>query len=504
MSARVPDVNGWYEVPANPLSKAGVFPYTAKSIKAPGWENDPGRIVMVYRPAEELADPETVASFRLIPWTDEHAMLGPPEAGDGLVTPENKGVHGTLGEQIYFDPDDATLYGNVKLWSATLADLIDTGKKELSCGFRCVYEFVQGIFEGRPYEAIQRCIRANHFASVWDGRMGPGVAVLDHMSFALDAKELKPMTAKKSSLSARIVARLKTSAAGSDTYTPAQLIAAMDAEDDGEGDAPKGGMTLEEIATMIGEVGPALAKINEGIAAMGAPATAVADPDASLDDDMEPMMDAAGQPVTDPATGKPKMQKKGATPTVAAAGADATPPALGIAAMDAALKTIKTVAATLRAKLPAGVAAPAALAAMDTAIAQGETGLAKLRVKRPVIASPAMAALDQRITAAEKVLAGSNVKTLLAEIAGRDTLVRRVSEFVGTFDHSEMTTEDVARYGVTKLGLKATAGAELATLEGYMFNRTPVTKTAVFALDGAASDAGTNTKVANFIAGRSA
>lgn len=503
ISARIPDINGWYEVTANPLSKAGVFPYTAKSIGAPGWEQDPGRIVMVYRPADELADPDTIASFRLIPWTDEHAMLGSAEVGDGLITPENKGVHGTLGEQIYFDPDDNTLYGNVKLWSSELADLIDAGKKELSCGFRCVYEFVTGTFEGLSYEAVQRCIRANHFASVWDGRMGPGVAVLDHMSFALGAKELKPMAAlakKSSPISARVAARLKAS--GSTVTLDAAVLAAMDAEDDGEGDAPKGGMTLEDIASTLSEVGPALAEINKAIASMAPTAAMPAADPATLDDDMEPMMDAGGVAMTNP-DGSPKMQKKG-TPPAVAAGADATPPALGIAAMDSALKTIKAVAVTLRSKLPAGVAVPATLTAMDAAIATSEANLVKLRTRRPTT-SPALAAMDSRLAAAEKILAGTTVKTLLAEIAGRDALAGRLSNFVGTFDHSEMTTDEVAKYGVTKLGLKTPVGAELATLEGYMHDRTPAAKARLFALDSAmAPGDGANAKVANFIAGRSA
>jgi hypothetical protein len=203
-SARVPDINGWYEIPRNPISRVGVFPYSGKSIGAPDAATNPGKIYQVYRPESELADPETVASFRLVPWTDDHAMLG--DAAEGLTPAEQKGAHGVIGERTEYDPESRTLFGNLKLWSSRLSDAIELGKKELSCGFRCVYDFTPGIFEGRPYQAIQRFIRGNHIASVQNGRMGPGVAVLDHLTFTFDARELAPM---KLTLRQKLMAQMK-------------------------------------------------------------------------------------------------------------------------------------------------------------------------------------------------------------------------------------------------------------------------------------------------------
>ena len=118
---------------------------------------------------------------------------------DGLVDPVQKGVHGVIGEQIEYDREARTVFGNIKVWSPTLDDAIDAGKKELSLGWRCVYEFSNGNFEGQPYQAIQRRLRGNHNATVDAGRMGPEVAVLDHFVFTFDAKELVPMpvTVKK-------------------------------------------------------------------------------------------------------------------------------------------------------------------------------------------------------------------------------------------------------------------------------------------------------------------
>lgn len=180
-SARDYDVNGWAEIKGNPLSKVGVFPYSGSQI-APDLE--PDKIYMVYRPAEELANPETINSFKLLPWTDEHTMLG-----QGQTPAERKGVEGVIGEDVYFE--DGYLKGNLKVFSEKLANLIDSGKKELSIGYRCLYDNSPGVFNGEQYDFIQRNIRGNHLALVDEGRSGHDVAVLDHFKITFDSKELK-------------------------------------------------------------------------------------------------------------------------------------------------------------------------------------------------------------------------------------------------------------------------------------------------------------------------
>lgn len=183
-TARAMDSNGYQEIKNNPLSKVGVFPYIGKNI--PG--ADPGKVFMVYRPAEELSDPATIESIKLTPWVNDHAMLGAVKGG---VPAEQKGVHGVIGQDVYFDGD--TLYGNLKLFSQEQAERIDNGKTPLSLGYRCRYEHAPGVFNGQAYEYIQRQIRGNHLASVEDGRMGPEVAVLDHFSFTFDSKDIETM-----------------------------------------------------------------------------------------------------------------------------------------------------------------------------------------------------------------------------------------------------------------------------------------------------------------------
>jgi hypothetical protein len=188
MDLREYDTNGWFEIKNNPLSKVGVYPYLGRSIDP---NAIPDKLYMVLRPAEELGSPETMDSFRLLPWIDNHTMLGNED--DGLTPAEQKGIQGVIGEQINFD--GTTLSGNIKVMSEAMANLIANGKSELSCGYRCRYEKQSGVFEGQAYDYIQRDMRGNHLALVENGRMGPEVSVLDQMHFTLDHTETEPVMA---------------------------------------------------------------------------------------------------------------------------------------------------------------------------------------------------------------------------------------------------------------------------------------------------------------------
>lgn len=199
-SAREVDVNGYITIKDNPISKVGVFQYSGAQIGTPEQIEqgiiDPAKIYNVFRPAEELSAPECIESFKLVPWTNEHAMLGP--SNKGLTPAEQKGVSGVTGEEVYFDPEDGYLKSNLKVFSESMANLIQqNAKKELSMGYRCVYDLIQGEYNGEKYDAVQRKLRGNHLALVESGRAGPDVAVLDHFKFTLDENEIKKMSEEK-------------------------------------------------------------------------------------------------------------------------------------------------------------------------------------------------------------------------------------------------------------------------------------------------------------------
>jgi len=187
-SKREIDINGWTEIKDNPISKVGVFEYSGAQISK---QLEPDKIYRVYRPEQELS---CIESFKLVPWINEHVMLGNDVDG-GLTPAEEKGIEGVIGEEVYFK--DGYLLGNLKIFSKNMSNLINDGKIELSIGYRCEYDITSGSFNGVQYDAVQKNIRGNHIALVEEGRSGPDVAVLDHFKFTFDAAELNKMAAEK-------------------------------------------------------------------------------------------------------------------------------------------------------------------------------------------------------------------------------------------------------------------------------------------------------------------
>ena len=353
-SNRVEDQNGYVMIENNPISRAGVFPYLGKTIGAP----EPDRIYNVYRPAEELSSQACLDSFKLIPIINDHTMLGPEDSG---YTPaDKKGVMGVVGEDVAFKEN--TLYGNLKIFGETLKRLIESGKKELSLGYRCVYDAVEGTFDGQGYQYIQRQLRGNHLALVDQARCA--VAVLDHKitmdSFDLNLKGME-MTEESNMAQPAPTEKVEVEAKDNDMTGLADRLSALDA------------------------------KIDKLLAGEAEETTEAAD------------QEMVGKAVED--------AKK---------------------AMDAA--------DSLKAELEA--------------------------------------------------MKKNGTKAMLAEINKRNELASRLSHHIGTFDHSEMTLDEVAAYGASKLGIKCGKGSEMVALDGFLHNRTAPTRQSAYALDSAASGKG--------------
>lgn len=228
--AALADMNGWKEFSDNPISRVGVFPYSGQQIVVNGMELEANKIYNVLRPEDELSNPETIDSFKLVPWIAGHTMLG-----DNYTPAEKKGIGGVVGERVYYK--DGVLYGNLKMFSSGHASLIDQGLKDLSLGYRCTYEYAPGVFDGQQYDFVQRNIRGNHVATVPEGRMGPTVAVRD--SFTFDAKETAIMA---------------------------------DEKDTGENQVQKldlKAMTLPELLSLMEQLGPIIKEMQDAAAAAG-------------------------------------------------------------------------------------------------------------------------------------------------------------------------------------------------------------------------------------------
>lgn len=230
-SKRKHDKNGWVEIPMNPISKIGVFPYLGSEIGAP----NPDQIYYVYRSEEELSRPETIDSFKLLPFVDDHEWLG----ANGTAA-EKKGIQGVIGEQVIYEAP--YLKANLKILSNAALSTIDSGKIELSPAYDCDYEQSSGSFDGQAYDYKQVGIIANHLALVQEGRTGKDIRVLDHKTFTVDLKEntmtLAELLAAIAELSAEDKAKLLDSLKPTEDELPEEKTEDEDAEkteDDAEG-----------------------------------------------------------------------------------------------------------------------------------------------------------------------------------------------------------------------------------------------------------------------------
>lgn len=366
-SHRVKDFNGWFEIKDNPLTKVGVFPYHGKDIDE---SLVPDQIYHVLRPTEELQDPETIKSFKLLPWVDEHTMLGSPQ--DGMTPAERKGIQGVIGEDVTFDGE--YLKGNIKIFSEKLAKQIENGKKELSIGYRCLYDLTPGVYNGQHYDAIQRKIRGNHLALVDEGRAGPDVAVLDHWKVTLDSKEFQKMEMN------------------------AEMEKPMQQKDEE-------GISMESIHKLLSEI-----------------LTAV----------------------------------KGGSFTVQASDVE-----------------------------PADFVKENIITKDDNDDIEEDDDEEEMEVKAQDESEEEMKKSKDEDMEKPKDYHGMDKKLLIKEISERDSLAKKLSPFIGVFDHSDKTLDEVAAYGVKKLGLKCKKGHESSILEGYLAAAKTTAVTATAAMDSA-------------------
>jgi uncharacterized protein len=362
-SAREQDLNGFLEIKGNPISKVGIFPYSGAQIDDPNL--DPEKIYQIYRPEEELSNSEAIESFKLLPFTDEHDMLGD---GDGLMSPEEKGVHGVVGEDVYYD--DGYLKGNIKIFSTALKKLINDGKKELSIGYRCQYDMTPGVYQGQEYHGIQRNLRGNHLALVGEGRSGHDVSVLDKFKFTIDSRE---------------------------------LVMAEEVKEMEKKEIQDEGMSLEEVGKKVLELEKMLHE-----------ALGKKEGDSHVKDDEGEAKKELSEEASHEGDAKDEEGQYN--------------------------KFLNK----------ANIEDDDSLKEESESQDDGETKKEDGEEKKPS---------DKK---------SMDAKQFLIELSKRDSLAKKLSHHIGTFDHSQKTTKEVAEYGIKKLGLKCKAGHEVSMLDGYL------------------------------------
>jgi uncharacterized protein len=155
-------------------ARSGIYEYTASEVGAP--ETFPrDAIINVYRPADEVFAPESMASFINKPVTLGHPQVSVDATNYREHVRGNVGRARENGQWLDFD---------VALMDAEIIKAIDNGTRELSNGYTCQLEWADGTFDGKPYQAIQRNIRGNHLAVVDKGRAGSECRIGDGQKFA--------------------------------------------------------------------------------------------------------------------------------------------------------------------------------------------------------------------------------------------------------------------------------------------------------------------------------
>lgn len=185
------DANGFKTSSEVPISKAGIVKYGGGQL-LPAYQGSPenapesNKVYDVYRPPEELE--KAAETFRLLPWVNDHP--GKILSGDGSTgwTVDNKNVLGIIGEDVAFDGE--FLRANLKCFSPELAAEIQSGKRQLSAGFRHEIYYEPGNHNGISYDYVQRNLIGNHVALVEDGRCGSDCSIMDSLNLTNEVNDM--------------------------------------------------------------------------------------------------------------------------------------------------------------------------------------------------------------------------------------------------------------------------------------------------------------------------
>jgi len=169
-SKRTFDENGYLHVKTSNITKEQVVPYIGDTI--PGWQElelEPKKVYQIYRPADEIE--KAADTFNGLPLSLDHWEM------DAANMPKDK-IVGSLGTDAAFDAPYLT--NSLTVTDADAIERIKSGEfRDLSAGYLCDVEMINGIFNGKAYDGIMRNIRGNHVALVREGRAGHDVRVAD-------------------------------------------------------------------------------------------------------------------------------------------------------------------------------------------------------------------------------------------------------------------------------------------------------------------------------------
>lgn len=438
MGNRYKDSNGYLTVRNCPLSREGVFDYSAAQL---GLDGDPNRIIKVYRPLRAVTDPRYIESLKQIPIIDDHTHLSGDDSE--FTAPEEKGVHGiTTGNVEYIAP---WVCGDIKVFSRELQGLINSGKRDLSIGFSCDFIEKPGIFQGQAYEFEQEGMIANHLALVKDARVhGARVMdglVFDHLCFETVPTKKETNMPKRKAVGDTAVKQLLALIPALEEYLREEATEpAHQSGNVGDSDEEFGQQQEEKPASDDISGNPSEEMPSEQVSKESASLESNPSETEQVRSLLQQVLEKLGGT---PAADSPD-ESGGQEGIVPGNTADGNVPE-NLQGGQEEVKGVKDDCSTLKAG--------------DGSASTGE-------------ASTGIAADNEgpdESGGQAKVLTGdAALKQFYRDQKDKVALVDRLSEVIGVFDHSEMTHQETARYGVQKLNIKCADGAEVAAVNAYL------------------------------------
>lgn len=200
-----------------PIARTGFQIYRVSELDDPDGllgDRNTSEEIEVYRSPEEVFSPATLASFEGMSVTVSHPdkLLDPDNVRDHHVGHVQNVRRGT--EPL--DSGDIPMLGDIHIKDAEGIQAVDSGVREVSCGYS--YQLAR---EGYRFE--QRNIRGNHVAIVPNGRAGSEARIND----AAMESEKKSIVKEKQPVSLRTILGLGIKEMAKDA-TPEQMAAAAD------------------------------------------------------------------------------------------------------------------------------------------------------------------------------------------------------------------------------------------------------------------------------------
>lgn len=176
---------------AVPICRTGFQEYLGKELKShpdyqAAWNLKDDELVKVFRPAEVVTAPETVASFE-----GKSVLDGHPPADVSIVTVETDGEYGRGHTQNVrvgnaFDDGAIPLLADLFVKDQPLNDKIDGGVRDVSCGY------IYNMKRADDGTLFMTRICGNHVAVVPNGRAGPEVSIRDSAPDLSERIRIKP------------------------------------------------------------------------------------------------------------------------------------------------------------------------------------------------------------------------------------------------------------------------------------------------------------------------